>query len=292
MIIGRQKLKKSFTYEIKWLNLNHNQNAWIPRERLIELGFSKIVQQFDDFESSREGSGSRELSGIAVREHLEALGLDGNIAEYNEMSGLSGGQKVKVVIAAALWAKPQVLILDEPTNFLDRDALGGLATAIHNWAGAFLCISHNMEFVGALCPEIWEVDNGQLTHKGKVGVTEDAFEDMAAKIDSRETSRASTPAVSKGAARMAAKMASRTPGKGSPGASAGNTPGTSAANTPAGSGDEGAAPVDPTAPKIAKKKLTRKQVKEREERRRLRTVRWLSNSEKGVAREPDTDSDA
>lgn len=89
-------------------------NAWIPRERLIELGFSKIVQQFDDFESSREGSGSRELSGIAVREHLEALGLDGNIAEYNEMSGLSGGQKVKVVIAAALWAKPQVLILDEP----------------------------------------------------------------------------------------------------------------------------------------------------------------------------------
>lgn len=63
------------------------------------------------------------------------------------MSGLSGGQKVKVVIAAALWAKPQVLILDEPTNFLDRDALGGLAVAIRDWAGAFVCISHNVEFV-------------------------------------------------------------------------------------------------------------------------------------------------
>lgn len=122
-------------------------NVWIPRERLIELGFSKIVQQFDDYEASREGSGSRELTGKAVREHLEALGLDGNIAEYNEMSGLSGGQKVKVVIAAALWAKPQVLILDEPTNFLDRDALGGLAVAIRDWAGAFVCISHNVEFV-------------------------------------------------------------------------------------------------------------------------------------------------
>jgi len=119
-----------------------------------------------------------------------------------------------------------------------------------------------MEFVGALCPEIWEVDNGQLTHKGKVAITEDAFDDMAAKVDSRESSRASTPAVSKGAARMAAKMASRTPGKGSPGASAGNTPGTSAVNTPVGSGDEGAAPAD--GPKVAKKKLTRKQVKDRE----------------------------
>lgn len=50
MIIGRQKLKKSFQYEIKWRNLDHRYNAWIPRERLIELGFSKIVQQFDDFE--------------------------------------------------------------------------------------------------------------------------------------------------------------------------------------------------------------------------------------------------
>ncbi|KNE87411.1 hypothetical protein PSTG_19204, partial [Puccinia striiformis f. sp. tritici PST-78] len=49
---------------------------------------------------------------------LDRCGLDGDIAEYNELKGLSGGQKVKVVIAAALWSKPQVLILDEPTNFL------------------------------------------------------------------------------------------------------------------------------------------------------------------------------
>merc|ERR1712166_1428421 len=77
-------------------------------------------------------------------------------------------------------AKPQVLILDEPTNFLDRDALGGLAVAIKNWAGAFVCISHNAEFVGALCPEIWNVEAGRLIHKGKAAVVEDAFEEMAA----------------------------------------------------------------------------------------------------------------
>jgi elongation factor 3 len=92
------------------------------------------------------------MSGKLVRKHLEDVGLDGDIAEYNELKGLSGGQKVKVVIAAAMWSKPQVLILDEPTNFLDRDALGGLAVGIKEWTGAFLCISHNAEFVSALCP--------------------------------------------------------------------------------------------------------------------------------------------
>jgi len=176
-LIGRQKLKKSYSYEVKWKNLEHRDNVWVPRERLIELGFSKLVQQFDDFEASREGSGSRELSQKLVRQALEELGLDGDIAQYNEIKGLSGGQKVKVVLASALWSKPQLLILDEPTNFLDRDALGGLAVAIKNWAGAFVCISHNEEFVGALCPEIWNVDAGHLTHKGKAAIVEDAFDD-------------------------------------------------------------------------------------------------------------------
>jgi elongation factor 3 len=75
-------------------------------------------------ESSREGAGMRDTSAIAVREVLEAVGLDGDIAQYNEMQGLSGGQKVKVVIAAAMFNRPQCLFLDEPTNFLDREALG------------------------------------------------------------------------------------------------------------------------------------------------------------------------
>lgn len=237
MIIGRQKLKKSFTYEIKWKGLDHRSNSWIPRERLLELGFAKIVGQFDDFEASREGSGTRELSSSAVKEHLAQVGLDGDIAEHNELRSLSGGQKVKVVLAAAMWAKPQILILDEPTNFLDRDALGGLAVAIRDWAGAFVCISHNEEFISALCPEIWHVDNGVLTQKGKVAIVEDAFDDPsssvpASKVASRATSRATSKA---------------------------NTPIASAANS-----DSNRNPDDPPMPVVKKKKLTRKQLKERE----------------------------
>jgi elongation factor 3 len=108
MIMGRQKLKKSLQYEIKWIGLDHKFNTWLPREELLQRGFTKLVQQFDDLESSREGAGTRDTAASVVRKQLEEVGLDGNIAMYNEMGGLSGGQKVKVVIAAALWNNPQV----------------------------------------------------------------------------------------------------------------------------------------------------------------------------------------
>ena len=93
-ILGRQKLKKSFRYEIKWRGLDHKFNTWIPREDLLAKGFSKLVQQFDDLESSREGAGSRDTAAQLVRKHLEDIGLDGDIAQYNEISGLSGGTEL------------------------------------------------------------------------------------------------------------------------------------------------------------------------------------------------------
>ncbi|KAG0346747.1 hypothetical protein BG004_000947 [Podila humilis] len=176
-IMGRQKLKKSYQYEIKWKNHVHKFNTWMPREKLLELGFDKLIRQFDDREASREGLGYRDLSPASIRKHLEDVGLDGDIADHNMISGLSGGQKVKVVIAAAMWNNPHMLVLDEPTNYLDRESLGGLAVAIRNWGGSVIMISHNTEFLSALCPETWTVQAGHLTINGKTAVAESNFED-------------------------------------------------------------------------------------------------------------------
>lgn len=56
---------------------------------------------------------------------------------------MTGGQKVKVVLAAAMWNCPHLLVLDEPTNYLDRDSLGALADSIKLFEGGVVMISHN-----------------------------------------------------------------------------------------------------------------------------------------------------
>ena len=80
------------------------------------------------------------------------------------MKNLSGGQKVKCVIGASMWFCPHIVVLDEPTNYLDRDSLGALSRAIKDFEGGVLMISHNAEFFGDIAPEIWEVPGDQKVH--------------------------------------------------------------------------------------------------------------------------------
>jgi len=243
-LIGRQKYKKSFQYEVKWLHMLPKMNTMVSRETLLERGFQKLIQEFDDHESSREGLGYRVLEPKVISKHFEDLGMDPEIANHNEISGLSGGQKVKVVLAGAMWNNPHLLVLDEPTNFLDRDSLGGLAVAIRDYKGGVIMISHNEEFVGALCPEQWHVADGRVAHKGHLAVNMDRFE------DSRPGSSVASSNVSSAAP---------------------STTGTPNMSDAEGSKDD----MKFRAKK--KKKPTRAQQKESEVRRRLRYIEWLNS---------------
>ncbi|KYK60907.1 elongation factor 3 [Drechmeria coniospora] len=200
-LVGRQKYKKTFQYEVKWRGLLPKNNNMLSRDTLIELGFNKLVQEFDDHEASREGLGYRELLPKVISKHFEDLGLDPDIANHNEIGSLSGGQKVKVVIAGAMWNNPHLLVLDEPTNFLDRDSLGGLAVAIREFKGGVILISHNEEFVGALCSEQWHVADGRVALRGTTAVSLDRFEDSrpGSGVNSTAASSVVSSAVNSGA---------------------------------------------------------------------------------------------
>merc|ERR1719201_1628574 len=82
------------------------------------------------------------------------FGLEKETASHTTIQSLSGGQKVKVVLAASMWQNPHLVILDEPTNYLDRDGLGALTKAIEEYEGGVIIISHNREFANAASEEV------------------------------------------------------------------------------------------------------------------------------------------
>jgi len=163
---ARRSGKKEFEYEVMWVNCSMDLNVYMPLSQLEEMGFAKMMKIIDAKIEAREGQYARALTQENVEKHLEDVGLDREFGTHNRMAALSGGQKVKIVLAAAMWNQPHILILDEPTNYLDRDSLGALAGAIRGFEGGVVMITHNNEFCSSLCPETWVLENGRLDCKG------------------------------------------------------------------------------------------------------------------------------
>jgi len=88
---------------------------------------------------------------------LQGLDIDNELHE-RKMSELQGGQKVRVLLAQALFGKPQALLLDEPTNHLDLDSIHWLQNFLVRYDGALIVISHDRHFLNAVCTHIADID--------------------------------------------------------------------------------------------------------------------------------------
>merc|ERR1711948_211061 len=110
---------------------------------------------------------TKQLTQPSIEKHLGDFGVDPESASHTQINQLSGGMKVKVVLAAAMWRNPHILILDEPTNYLDRDGLGALILAIKDYKGGVLIISHNKEFCENVATERWIMKGGYLRIEGE-----------------------------------------------------------------------------------------------------------------------------
>lgn len=158
------KLKE---YEVKWKGKPEEMKMWVKREILLKMGAKKQVQRHDEKEAIMAGVASKSLTTKDIEKHFLDFGIEGEQASHTLIKSLSGGQKVKVVLAASLWQNPHLVILDEPTNYLDRDGLGALTNAIHEFNGGVVIISHNREFTNAVTQEKWIMEKGQLRKEGE-----------------------------------------------------------------------------------------------------------------------------
>jgi elongation factor 3 len=134
--------------------------GYISDEKLEQGGWAKHVKKVADKILAEQGRYKRPLTQANVEALLRDVGLDVEYASHYQMNALSGGQKVKVVLAAAMWDQPHIVILDEPTNYLDRESLAALAVAIENFKGGVVIITHNDQFSKQLCPETWVLEKG------------------------------------------------------------------------------------------------------------------------------------
>jgi len=196
-IVGRKKLKQSYEYEISFKNMSSTENIWMPRDELITRGFEKKVIELDTREAQRLGL-LRPLVRREIEKHFADFGLEAEFVSHNTMRGLSGGQKVKIVLGAATWRRPHIICLDEPTNYLDRESLAALIEALKDFQGGVLVITHNRDFSESICKEVWAMRDGHLEASGhnwvegqgtgaridkNDGDEEDTFDAMGNKID-------------------------------------------------------------------------------------------------------------
>jgi len=167
-LIGRRTRHGDYEYEVKWgdkemASMDPKNNLYVPKVVLETHGFHKLMKAVDDKIAAESGN-VKPLTTTAIQRHLDDFGLHEEFGTYGKMKNLSGGQKVKCVIGASMWFCPHIVVLDEPTNYLDRDSLGALSRAIKEFQGGVLMISHNAEFFGDIAPEVWEVPGDQKVH--------------------------------------------------------------------------------------------------------------------------------
>merc|ERR1712003_380206 len=165
-IATRRKGKKEHEYEVKWAGMSIDFLTWVSRSLLIEMGYKVNVQREDEKQAAMAGLQNKQLTTPGVEKHLADFGVTAEFATHNTLKSLSAGQKVKVVLGAAMWQNPHILVIDEPTNYLDRDALGALTEAIEQWNGGVVVISHNLEFCNRVATEKWIMDAGHLRAEG------------------------------------------------------------------------------------------------------------------------------
>ena len=162
-ILGRAMKGGSLCYEVRKTGDRPGVTRWEPQEFLKAAYVAKMTRHYDEkLKASQSGLDIRPLTSAEVYSHLADFGIGVELAD-GKIKRMSGGQKSRLVLAAAMWTKPHVIALDEPTNYLDNETLAALTEALRKFKGGVLTVSHNAGFVADLCTDSWRVYQGKVT---------------------------------------------------------------------------------------------------------------------------------
>jgi len=120
-----------------------------------------IIERYGEVQGRFQELDGYSLDGRA-REVLAGLGFSAEMMD-GDVGALSGGWKMRVALARILLMKPDVLLLDEPSNHLDLESLIWLESFLNNYSGAILMTSHDRAFMNRIVNKIIEIDAGVLT---------------------------------------------------------------------------------------------------------------------------------
>eukprot|EP00930_Biecheleria_cincta_P070735 TRINITY_DN5834_c0_g1_i1.p1 TRINITY_DN5834_c0_g1~~TRINITY_DN5834_c0_g1_i1.p1 ORF type:complete len:881 (-),score=211.35 TRINITY_DN5834_c0_g1_i1:157-2799(-) len=170
-VLGRSKQSGKLVYEVQWDGMeDQKQNTFETIEKLTALGCEGYATACDlRLAAQSAGLDVRPISRREIVKHLEQFGIDEEMCCNRHIGGFSAGQKSKLALACAVWTKPHLLALDEPTNYLDVETVESLARALKNFRGGVVVVTHSKDFIDKVCTEEWLVAGGKVDF-GKVVV--------------------------------------------------------------------------------------------------------------------------
>ena len=141
-------------------------------KRLYDIMKEKDALYMKEDFSEADGEKAAELEGefaelggwdaeTEAAQLLQGLGL-GNDLLYSQMSSLKADDKIKVLLAQALFGHPQIILLDEPTNHLDVSAIHWLEDFLYDFVGTVIVVSHDRHFLNNVCTHIVDIDYGKI----------------------------------------------------------------------------------------------------------------------------------
>ncbi|MFR2966972.1 MAG: ATP-binding cassette domain-containing protein, partial [Anaerovoracaceae bacterium] len=120
-----------------------------------------MMEEAGEIQQMLETGGFYQLDA-KIEEVAGGLGL-GDIGLDRDVADLSGGQRTKVLLTKLLLENPSILILDEPTNYLDHQHILWLTRYLNEYENAFILVSHDMEFLNSVVNVIYNLEDGNLT---------------------------------------------------------------------------------------------------------------------------------